>query len=314
MQVQEYLDIWIPKNIREKVTFLDISGSHMASDNRFIVFYRLKGEESNWELGYDDLEGELDLTDFINLEKLSCGTRPDILKITKLKLDNCRKLVQIFCSATLLYDLSRCYQLEVISVDVGTYPSGNWSFDLSFFARFPNLKGLDLGVISAIPNKITGSLQSLKELKQLQYLCIGGHPRITEGLEHLPYEKLAYFGCHNTVFKEQLKPLDYDVKTWKLIHILIKGLENEKDNLLVFNKEKKLYVDLLDNTIIESEKLLEDTIEKRNELATKRRGSAHSKSVNKIARLKNKIELLKNHKERLLLKQIEMPCSFPKNK
>ncbi|CAG8773536.1 26851_t:CDS:2, partial [Racocetra persica] len=56
----------------------------------------------------------------------------------------------------------------------------------------------------------------LENCKDLEYLCIGYQPNIKGGLKFLPAEKLTYFGCDGTEFKEMLKPFDYDVYAWQL--------------------------------------------------------------------------------------------------
>jgi Leucine-rich repeat (LRR) protein len=67
-EAQKFLERKYPKYFRKDVKKLDIS-------NR-------------------SLEGELDLTDFSNLEELNCSTNA----LTKIDLKNCRKLKILKCS------------------------------------------------------------------------------------------------------------------------------------------------------------------------------------------------------------------------
>jgi len=67
VNIQKWLDENYPQNQRKTITNLDI-------------------KEKN-------LQGSLDLSDFVNLEELECGNN----KLTSLNLDNCLKLRILYC-------------------------------------------------------------------------------------------------------------------------------------------------------------------------------------------------------------------------
>ncbi|CAI2161458.1 10364_t:CDS:2 [Funneliformis geosporum] len=89
--------------------------------------------------------------------------------------------------------------------------------NLNIFSHLVKLKHLSLGTTEkGSPNvwnynDFHGSLKSLENCHNLEYLCIGQQTQIISGLEYLPLEKLIYFGCHGTVFQDMLKPFDYDI-------------------------------------------------------------------------------------------------------
>src|SRR3954452_2275495 len=73
--VQDFLDYFYPLDQRKEITKLGI--------------------------GVKNLQGNLDLSDFVNLEELSCGNN----KLTALNLDKCLKLKIINCEDNRLAEL-----------------------------------------------------------------------------------------------------------------------------------------------------------------------------------------------------------------
>src|SRR5438128_178551 len=63
----------------------------------------------------EKLEGKLDLSDFVNLEKLICSSN----KLTELNLGKCSKLIFLDCYNNELtsLDLSQCNELEHFECD-----------------------------------------------------------------------------------------------------------------------------------------------------------------------------------------------------
>lgn len=152
--------------------------------------------------------GSLDLSDFVNLESLSCQSN----HLTKLNIINCRNLIELNCSWNELTNLdinSVCLQvldcsynflteLEWEKFNPETLKSlsieGNNFFpsDLSVFSRFINLKGLWIGdyydekkIQQDIYNKFYGSLEPLRNLNNLEHLNIN-NTDVDSGLEYLP--------------------------------------------------------------------------------------------------------------------------------
>ena len=81
VQAQEYIDQNYPKPQRKEITKLN--------------------------LNQKNLTGTLDLSDFPNLEKLSCGNN----YLTALNLVNCLKLKEIYCSNNQLTSIDFLNQL-----------------------------------------------------------------------------------------------------------------------------------------------------------------------------------------------------------
>jgi Leucine-rich repeat (LRR) protein len=137
---------------------------------------------------YDSgLEGTLDLSDFVNLKILICYHN----YLTYLNIKKCQKLEVIECASNLI------------------------EADLNIFSHLINLKKLDLGFnIDALgtaeqikkhqleplttdvinpprsQNNFYGSLKSLENCQQLEFLCIALQKNVKGGLEYLPTEKL----------------------------------------------------------------------------------------------------------------------------
>jgi len=167
---QKYLDKKYSKEERKNIKKLDISDK--------------------------DLEGYLDLTDFVNLEELRCSDN----KLTSINLNNNRKIEFIDCSDNLLTDIDFSHQdyqkLQGVMIE-----NNNLSLrDLSCFSRFIKLENLFLGTDDEekleqnIYNRFFGSLEYLKNLNVLVRLDISGTD-INHGLEYLPSFNLQEFYC-----------------------------------------------------------------------------------------------------------------------
>jgi len=122
----------------------------------------------NRENSLSEIEGgELDLSEYLNLKRLIIDGRDLKSPLTKLKVDNCSKLVQFKCLFNQLeyLDLSNCSCLTDLACQVNLFSStdflkelpypekltyldlGDNNFaaqDLSFFKRFTNLASLKL--------------------------------------------------------------------------------------------------------------------------------------------------------------------------
>ena len=125
------------------------------------------------------IEGEVDLSIFPNLKKFGLE-------------DNYEKTIN-------RVDFSKNFLLEEVDLHEASIIA-----NLNIFSHLKNLKRLDLGMPfgTTTTNNFYGSLKSLENCKQLEFLCIGQQVNIKDGLEYLPLDKLTYFGCHGTVFQE----------------------------------------------------------------------------------------------------------------
>jgi len=151
---------------------------------------------TNLEINDKKLEGHLDLSDFVNLEELDCSEN----ELTSIDLSNNRKIKLIDCSDNLLTDIDFSYQdhekLEGIFIQDNNLSARS----LSSFFRFTKLQYLLVGnyddekINQGIYNRFHGSLEYLKNLKELVELDISGTD-INTGLEYLPLNNLESFYC-----------------------------------------------------------------------------------------------------------------------
>jgi tRNA A-37 threonylcarbamoyl transferase component Bud32 len=150
VNAQEYLDKNYPKDQRKIITELDISNKN--------------------------LEGVLDLSDFVNLEELHCGNN----QLTNLILTSL-KIRKIFGSGNKLEKLDFLKNLSPIRlvtlrINENKFPPQ----DLSCFTSFYNLQRLFIS-----NNSFYGSLKPLRNLSKLQELNIN-NTDVDGGLEYLP--------------------------------------------------------------------------------------------------------------------------------
>ncbi|CAJ0851572.1 791_t:CDS:2 [Entrophospora sp. SA101] len=167
VSVQQYLNKNYPKENREEVTKLDISNKN--------------------------LEGELDLTDFVILEELDCSNN----QLTSLNIDSCPDLEMIACHDNFLSVLNLSNNLKLEMLNIG---NNNFSEqDLSFLSHLVNLEIIVVGnkdekkIQQGIYNRFLGSFEHLKSLTKLECLDIK-NTDIESGIEYLP-ESLEEFVC-----------------------------------------------------------------------------------------------------------------------
>jgi len=130
----------------------------------------------------NDLEGELNLGDFINLENLYCADN----QLASLDLSDLPNLNSIYCHNTLLTDIilpKNSTNLRKLYLHDNNFSAEK---DLSFLTSFTNLETLFLGNNgeSKTKNKFSGSLKYLQNLKKLEILGIS-NTNINSGLEYL---------------------------------------------------------------------------------------------------------------------------------
>jgi hypothetical protein len=211
MPAQTWLDENYPKNgtcVRQEFERTEHESNHedFGKTREEIKELDIRSEYETPEKN-KSLEGELDLSDFKNLEELRCSLNC----LTNLKLNNCLKLRKIVCYNNQLatLDLGNLAELEELQCSDNyltqiTYPtnpkkitnldinSNNInSSDLTIFSEFENLERLEIGnwdktkINQGIYNRFYGSLEPLKDLNKLEKLYIH-NTDIDSGWEYLP--------------------------------------------------------------------------------------------------------------------------------
>ncbi|RGB40044.1 hypothetical protein C1646_688548, partial [Rhizophagus diaphanus] len=162
-----------------------------------------------------NLEYHLDLSDFVNLEKLNCSEN----ELTSLDISKNKQLTEIDCSQNKLIslDLSNCLNIKVVTANCNQLnelklPASNnvkleylnlldnsFSQNLDCFSRLFNLKELLIGNIDGDRiqqgkyNQFHGGLKPLKNVIKLESLSIN-NTDIEFGLEFLP-DSIKNFRC-----------------------------------------------------------------------------------------------------------------------
>jgi serine/threonine protein kinase len=198
---QTWLDQNYPKNgtcIRKPDH--DWGGSHLD-------FGKTRAEIKELDIRWKSLEGELNLSDFKNLEELKCCYN----YLTVLNINNCKKLKRLECSDNQLTALNldnleelkylECYGNYLTQIPYLSNPekitildiiqNNINSSDLTIFIKFSNLWRLDIGnwnenkIQQGIYNRFYGSLEPLKYLNKLERLNIS-NTDLDSGWEYLP--------------------------------------------------------------------------------------------------------------------------------
>jgi len=192
---QKWFDKNYPKNEREEVTFLNINGKN--------------------------LEGELDLNDFINLEKLDCSFN----QLTSLSLGNCEKLTHLNCSwnkfvnTDFLKTIPHKEKLKVLRIN----NNERIKESLEWVKDFTGLTTLSLE-----NSPFYGSLEPLKKMDELKRIYIG-HTHISEGLEYLP-ESCKEVYCDTS---------DYKYKSIRIAKELSKFIEGSYYDIWKWREDKE---------------------------------------------------------------------------
>ena len=142
-----------------------------------------------------NLEGELDLRDFVNLEKLDCSWN----QLFILKLKGLSKLKEVSCNDNFLTELD-CSLLDINKFSYLNMSDNNiYEKTLSDLKHLVNLKNLWLGsddeikIRQGIYNRFYGSLEPLKNLNKLRFLHISntdiddGTDYLSESIEEIRY-------------------------------------------------------------------------------------------------------------------------------
>lgn len=181
---QNYLDIYYPLQTRKELTQLDISNKK--------------------------LEGELNLSDFINLKNLNCQGN----QLISLDVSNCQELTTLDCSNNQLTTLllpNKGENLTELNIN------DNQLSDLVIFNCLVNKK---LRKLDLTTNKFVGSLEPLKNLSGLTEIDIH-NTDIDSGLEYLP-ESVNRVSCATgkksvgcQKIAKMLKVYSYNPQEWK---------------------------------------------------------------------------------------------------
>ncbi|CAG8493776.1 4189_t:CDS:1 [Scutellospora calospora] len=172
------------------------------------------------DISNKNLEGHLDLNDFVNLTKLDCQNN----QINGINFSNCSKLSLVNCSKNQLNDLNlnncssvvlldcsdnflTCLnflstlssenkeKLEVLNISENNFSESS----MDVFSSFVNLQVLHLDnwckekIDRGIYNRFSGSFEPLQKLTKLKKLNVS-HTDINSGLEFLP-ASLEFFYC-----------------------------------------------------------------------------------------------------------------------
>ncbi|KLL04384.1 MAG: HET domain protein [Mycoplasmataceae bacterium RV_VA103A] len=170
----------------------------------------------------ENLEGELDLSDFNNLEELDCSCN----KLINLDCSNLIHLEGLYCNDNYLTKIiypTNPEKLTYLEISDNNFPEQN----LTCFRHLIHLQRLEVGNPNLKwenkCNRFIGSLEPLKNLTKLKELRIL-NTDIDSGLEYLPdcLESLAcYSSTHSipqrkaTKIYEELLFYGWRLKTWK---------------------------------------------------------------------------------------------------
>lgn len=173
------------KNLPEKVKIIPIIAQ------RYVDYHYPTREDrekvEKLDISYKNLEGDLDLSDFVNLKLLSCSRN----KLTFLNLSNCFQLGEINCNDNLLTKL--ILPADPTNLKQLLLQNNNFSpQDLSFLTPYTNLEKIVLGSgrwgrgVDQGYNCFTGSLDYLSGMKQLKELDISNTNLNEVNIDKLP--------------------------------------------------------------------------------------------------------------------------------
>ncbi|PKK72583.1 hypothetical protein RhiirC2_848300 [Rhizophagus irregularis] len=260
--------------------------------------------ETKLIINKQNLEGYLDLSDFVNLELLNCCDN----QLIDLNISNNKKLIDIDCSQNKLnqLDTSNCKNINIINVHynqlnkIPILKSKNLEYlnlldnkisssNLNCFSSFINLKQLFIGntdqerIDQGIYNQFYGSLEPLKGLIKLENLSIN-NTDIDSGLEYLSYN-IKNLRCladkrldakvkiiYNQLETFAIDDIDawqgrYNLRGWKKNWELTKEMEELTKEITLSEEEESSDVQ---NRLTELEKEESNLVIKKDELETKK--------------------------------------------
>ncbi|KLL03317.1 MAG: HET domain protein [Mycoplasmataceae bacterium RV_VA103A] len=189
VKAQEWLDANYPKDgISKDNRYIDNQGYREDGYSAYNLGKRRKEVDQALDLRNRDLEGELKLGGFTNLQALWCKGN----KLTKLDLSDCKNLKEIWCAENQLTDLDFSNNSEITTLDLRDNP-------------LTSLK----------------PLQSLTKLRTLSLV----NTNIKDGLEYLP-SSLEEFYLRNSPIEDKIENYStnvigslsyelYDYQAWR---------------------------------------------------------------------------------------------------
>lgn len=254
--------------------------------------------------------GELDLSEFKNVEDVFVIKRFLKAPLTKLNVSGCVNLQDLdvsgnnLTSVDFLNNIPNPKKLKWLTI----YNNNIEPTDIEIFSKFTSLIGLMIGTTETVleegkQNHFYGSLKSYQNLTELKMICIEATD-INEGLEYLPFslvqvikekdqeKKYSSIECspHDInakckVIQNQLRPFNYDLEAWQLAYpekMLI-----SRPKLFAETSSREKWINALSEKIRKTQRELEIT------------KSSESDKIKKIARLESKLESLQGVKENL---------------
>lgn len=292
LQVQEYVNQKYPtKEDREKVIELDISGWNEKEWK----------EKPDWK----KLGGDLNLTEFPNLEKLNCSFN----EITSLNLTNCSKLTELKCWDNQLkkINFTTLPYLKILYAWTNYLTKLNWKAlspenltnisisnnnftkqEISCFSEFINLEELYLGndvgerLVEKTYNHFYGHVKELRNLTKLKKLQIEGTD--INLLEELKNVEIVSWGIKAIIRQLNLIKEEAEKLRWTNQDKLAETL----NEILINHAKKQLGLNLTSEQEGKIEQL-------GNDIAC----NVHPKNIE----LESKIQNLQKHWERLLKEQ-----------
>ena len=138
LSAQTWLDENYPKNgVCQRAT--DDKKVSMDEEGGWNNYGKTRTEITKLDFSLKNLEGELDLSDFINLEKLNCSFN----QLTNLGLSKCFQLTELNCRGNLLTSLTlptNPTNLKELNLSDNNFPAQ----DLSFLVPYTSLERLEL--------------------------------------------------------------------------------------------------------------------------------------------------------------------------
>ena len=194
------------KNKPEKVKIIKQVQAQEYTNKQYPT-YKEREKLTELDISRKDLQGDLDLVDFVSLEKLDCWDN----KLSSLNIKNCSLLEEIRCHDSPLINLilpPNLTNLKILSLNYNNFQKK----DLSFLQGAVNLVILNLA-----KGNLFGSLEFLKEMRELQALYIND-TEISGSLEPLKnLSKLVILDIRNTDIDSGLEYLPDSLKEFKCL-------------------------------------------------------------------------------------------------
>ncbi|MCE8162851.1 MAG: protein kinase [Candidatus Moeniiplasma glomeromycotorum] len=196
---------WKGYNFQQISNLEKLKKEFTVAQNYLDCFYPLKERKmkKKIEIKNKNLEGDLDLSDFVNLEYLNCSDN----QLTALNLGNCLNLenLQLTNNQLTQLNLTNCSRLKVVWCSNNNFSEQS----LSMFKELINLEILKVGNISRKRinqyNRFNGSLKFLQKLTKLKELDIS-NTDLDKGVEYLPASLRNQKGRKKLFYSTEFRP------------------------------------------------------------------------------------------------------------